>query len=169
MIVACVVSSWIVFLYPVIKRVHTPLRLQSFWNDSECRNQKNVLVSLLSKQTLKHINYFSTRCIQVCLGWVESKWIWPQPCSPQPRDSIIAVLLPLKKKRAVKVAAHWIHSGGDGRVWTRVQPNCHVSSLCLVQLLALCWTWNWEAVGKTNWSQQGATRPLLRSSTCAGY
>lgn len=131
--------------------------------------KKNVLVSLLSKQTLKHINYFSTRCIQVCLGWVESKWIWPQPCSPQPRDSIIAVLLPLKKKRAVKVAAHWIHSGGDGRVWTRVQPNCHVSSLCLVQLLALCWTWNWEAAGKTNWSQQGATRPLLRSSTCAGY
>lgn len=65
--------------------------------------KKNVLVSLLSKQTLKHINYFSTRCIQVCLGWVESKWIWPQPCSPQPRDSIIAVLLPLKKKEQLKL------------------------------------------------------------------
>lgn len=91
------------FLYPVIKRVHTPLRLQSFWNDSGCRNQKNVLDSLLSKQAFKHINYFSTRCIQVCLGWVESKWIWPQPCSPQPRDSIIAVLLPFNKKEQLKL------------------------------------------------------------------
>lgn len=65
--------------------LHTPLsKILNPWVEKP----QNVSVSLLSKWTLKHVNFFSTRCVQVCLDWVESQWIWPKRCSPEPHSVI---------------------------------------------------------------------------------
>lgn len=64
-------------------------------------------------------------------------------------------------KNPIKTAARWLHSGCDWWVWTGVQPDHHLSAVCLhAQALAVCWTETEKQRGKPNWKQQDAAEPF---------
>lgn len=129
-----------VFLCTVIGPVHTPLCLK--WLLNYCLNDLRKML-WLNIWTLKLVNDFPIRCSLVSLTWVESKWIWPQPHTQAtlnhlPSDLIFTTLFP---KNPIKAAAHCLLSGCKWWVWSRVQPNHHLSAVCLhAQALAVCWT-----------------------------